>query len=444
MGSVHPAFSGAAIDQHLERDVAEYLGEPQRRMLPRFDVNLLDGSPPVDRNWIVPGFIPEREVTLFTGPGGAGKSLFAQQLATCLAARRQFLGLPTNRYPDNDANVILYITAEDDDHELHRRQRNIMAAIGASRADLGDRLFLSSLRGRIGNELATFDRDGELERTETYQLLSDTIMEAGAAFVILDNVAHLFAGNENDRGQVTRFVNLLYSLVKVWGITILLLGHPNKSGDAYSGSTAWLNAVRSQIDISRNADEQGNVLDPDARTLKLGKANYARQGQTLGFRWHDFAFVLEDDLPADTRAELAETQKIVAENEAFLACLRERAQQGDGRAVGPSPGPNYAPAQFSGQALAKGFGKAPLKRAMDRLFHIGRIEAVEVTRPGKSGTKTIIREVPERSPEPFPNTVPERPELTARTTPHTHSIPKGIMGAAHRAAAPNLDGGDDA
>lgn len=416
MGSVHPAFSGAAIDQHLERDVAEYLGEPQRRMLPRFDVNLLDGEPPFDRDWIVPGFIPGREVTLFTGPGGAGKSLFAQQLATCLAARRPFLGLPTNRYPDDDANVILYITAEDDDHELHRRQRNIMAAIGASRADLGDRLFLSSLRGRIGNELATFDRDGELERTETYQLLGDTIMEAGAAFVILDNVAHLFAGNENDRGQVTRFVNLLYSLVKVWGVTILLLGHPNKNGDAYSGSTAWLNAVRSQIDISRNADEQGNVLDPDARTLTLGKANYARQGQTHSFRWHDFAFWRDEDLPEDTAKEYAALAKLNGENAAFLRCLAAATDRK--KAVSENPGANYFGSVFPKMPEGKGYGKDAFDRAFHRLLSIGAIELdAKLWQRENYAWKYGIRAVEQPTERPHRTAAPTATELSVNGAP---------------------------
>lgn len=389
--------------------------EPTRPGLRCFDLERLDGGPPLDREWIVPGFIPRGEVTLFTGPGGAGKSLFAQQLATCIAARVPFVGLPTIQLPENDANAVLYVTCEDDELELHRRQRNIMAAIGKAREDLGERLALASLRGRVGNELATFDRDGEMETSETFRLLGDTIRDRGVSVLILDNVAHLFPGNENDRGQVTRFVNLLYSLVKTWGVTILLVSHPNKSGDAYSGSTAWLNAVRSQIDIARVEDGEGNVLDPDSRVLSLGKANYARLGQTHSFRWHDFAFITEGELPVDQRAELAQAQKAAAENEAFLACLRERTQQGEGRAVGPSPGPNYAPAQFAGMTRAKGYGKPALKRAMDRLFYIGRIEAAEVARPGKSGSKTIIREIPERSPERFPNTVPEHSSRTRRT-----------------------------
>ena len=422
----------AEIYREVEEDAAEYLGE-SKQTLPRFDLDLLDGAPPPDRKWVLPGFIPCGEITLFTGPGGAGKSLFAQQLATALAGGVPFLGIGAS----GEKTTALYVTAEDDEFELHRRQRNIMRTLDLDRADVGERLGLISLRGRIGNELVTFDRDGSLERSNTFSLLRNTVEVTGATFLILDNLAHLFAGNENDRGQVTAFVNALYSLVRNQGVTILLLGHPNKSGDSYSGSTAWLNAVRSQIEINRVQDGEGNVLDPDARVLTLGKANYARAGAQQGFRWHEFAFVLEQDLPTDTRAELVEAQKAAAENEAFLACLRARSAI-EGREVGPNRGPNFAPSRFAEMTEAKGFRKAALARAMERLFYTGAIKTEQVKRKGND-YKTIIVEASEPPSEPLPNTSSEPVRTAFRTVPRTHPIPKGIPGAAIEAAAPDQD-----
>ena len=421
--------------------------EAKPKLLPRFDLDLLNGGAPIEREWILPGFIPAGEVTLFTGPGGAGKSLFAQQLATCLAARLPFLGLPTVHYPDDDANAIAYITAEDDDHELHRRQRNIMAAIGATRSDLANRLYLSSLRGRIGNELAVFDRDGELRKSDTFDRLKDTIAETGAMFVILDNVAHLFAGNENDRGQVTRFVNLLYSLVKGWGITILLLGHPNKSGDAYSGSTAWLNAVRSQIDINRIADDHGNVLDQDARTLTLGKANYARQGQTHAFRWHEFAFWRDEDLPPDTAKEFAALAKTNGETAAFLRCLAAATDRK--KAVSENPGANFYGSVFPKMPEGKGYGKDAFDRAFHRLRAIGAIELdAKLWQRENYAWKYGIRAVEKPVDRPTERT--HRPDAPTATGPSVSGTPTDPLyttynpGAAFDAAAPDNDGGTDA
>lgn len=372
-----------------EGEVASMVAAIPVRGFPRFDLDKLADDPP-DRDWILPGYIPAREVTLFTGPGGAGKSLFAQQLATAVATGAPMLGLPT---PGGDETNALYVTAEDGEDELWRRQPRCLAAIGKTRADLSDDgfdwLHLVSLRGRIGNELVTFDRDGELQTTEAFDKLRDTLVDTGASLLILDNVGHLFAGNENDRGQVTRFVNALYKLVRTYGVTILLVAHPNKSGDDYSGSTAWRNAVRSQINLARLEGEAGE-LDPDARNLSVSKANYSRMGEELRFRWHHGAFVRDEDLPTDYAAQLAESIRVQGENETFLRCLRARMEQ-PGREVGPNLGANYAPARFAEMTEAKGLSKQKLAHAMERLLHVGTIKTDQIKRKG-SDMKTIIVE----------------------------------------------------
>src|SRR3546814_3480150 len=67
--------------------------------------------------------------------------------------------------------------------------------------------------------------------------------------------------------------------------SVLFLGHPNKAGQDFSGSTAWENQVRSRLFMEVPKDEEGNAPDPDARVLVRGKANYARNGERVTFRW---------------------------------------------------------------------------------------------------------------------------------------------------------------
>lgn len=349
--------------------------------LPTLDLATLSTVPPKPKAFAVERLAPLAEVTLFTGPGSAGKSLFGQQLATCAAAGLPCLGLDLRPGP------ALYLTCEDDPDQLHWRQASICKALRSDMASLAGKLHLISLRGALDNELATFEADGTLKPAPAFHRLVETIRATGVKLAILDNVAHLFTGNENDRGEVTRFVNLLNRLAGETGAAILLLGHPNKSGDDYSGSTAWLNAVRSQVTLTHD-------LETDVRTIMVGKANYARKGEAIRFVWMDGAFIREDDLTPDVRRELAEVSRANSEDEAFLACLRARAAQGVERAVGPAPGTNYAPTQFEGMPEAKGFKKAALKRAMDRLYTSVRIRTEIVERPGKSEKKTIIVEVP--------------------------------------------------
>src|SRR5690606_35500148 len=120
---------------------------------------------------------------------------------------------------------------EDDFDRLHWIQAHMCEELGVSVASLGGKLFLSSVRGSLNNELATFEHDGRIRPTPAFARLKATLQATGADLLILDNKAHLFAGNENDRAQVTAFINLLYSL----NVPIILIGHRNKSGDTYSG-----------------------------------------------------------------------------------------------------------------------------------------------------------------------------------------------------------------
>lgn len=385
------------------------------------------------KRFIMSGFLPEREMTLATGAGGANKSTFGQQLATCCAAGVPMLGIEVEPVP------ALYLTCEDDPERLHWMAEHICRALGVNMADLAGRLHLSSLRGQLGNELANFDTEGKLRPSPSFASLRATIIATGARLVVLDNAAHFFAGNENDRGQVTAFVNLLYSLCRELDVTILLIAHSNKAGDTYSGSTAWLNAVRSQIVLQRPEDS----LDPDERLLTLGKANYARQGAEVRFRWHDFALVRDDDLPADKRLQLAAVTRASAENDAFMHCLA--AATDAKRAVSHNPGTNYFGTVFPAMPQSNGLNTSAFKSAFERLLHLRQIELdAPLWKRENRSWKYGIRAAKKRTdpPAPTPCTDPHRPPAQtieiACTDPHapTPLYPTDIWGAASEAAAP--------
>lgn len=403
-------------------------------LFPLADLAKWSQAPAEPKRFVLEGFLPERELTLATGAGGANKSTFGQQLATCCAAGEPMLGIKVEPVP------AIYITCEDDDDRLHWMATHICRTLQVSLAGLAGRLHLSSLRGRLGNELASFDIDGRLKPTPAFASLRATISATDARLVVLDNAAHFFAGNENDRGQVTAFVNLLYSLCRELDVTILLIAHSNKAGDSYSGSTAWLNAVRSQIVLARPEDS----LDPDERLLTLGKANYARQGSELRFRWHEFALVRDEDLPEDRRAELANTAAAANDNAIFIACLDARTK--DGLVVSPNVSPNFAPTQFEPMPASKGIGRDRLRKAMERLLAVGEIEIYDHENRGKGRSVKAIRRSSRTTPDVSPDvsrtgsrTVPEPFPDGSRTTPHTPPLyyVEG-KGAALEAAAPSF------
>lgn len=347
------------------------------KLLPLIDIAAWKGDPPPRRSlWGT--WLPLHQTTMLTGPGGVGKSLFEQMLVTAIAMGRPLLGMETEQ------RNTLYVTCEDDENELWRRQDAINDALGVSRSDLCGRLFLCSMTGELETALAVETEKGTIEATARWHALRHTCREMGIGLYAFDNATDALAADHNSIHQVASFVNMLTGLAIEQDGAAMILHHPNKAGDDWLGSVAWHNKVRSRWVIAHGDAEN----DPDLRTLKNPKANYGPSGGSLDFRWYQGAFVRDEDLPADFATELAQSVQFSRENEIFLACLDARMTT-PGREVGPNMGPNYAPSRFAEMTEAKGLPKKRLARAMERLLHLGTIETRQIPRKG-SDMKTII------------------------------------------------------
>lgn len=364
-----------------------------------------------ERSWRVKDYIPDRQATLLTGKGAAGKSLLSQQQCTCLALGLPFLGLETVE------TVSLYITCEDDADELHRRQKAICTSLAVPVASLSGKLHLLSLQGEMGSELATFDHDGRMRSSPRFDQIVETCKAHNIRFIVLDNTAHLFTGNENDRHQVAAFINLCNRLALAIDGAVVIVGHPNKAGDSYSGSTAWENQVRSRLFMEIPVDENGNAPNPDMRLLRREKANYAQRGGDLEFLWRAGAFVLATDIPSDERRTIEQVAQDGNENALFLKCLA--ACTAKKRAVSHINGINYYATIFARMTEGDGAHPKVFERAFERLLHLGKIELEATLWKGPNRHwKTGIREVdggvksaptPRADPAPTPRADPRQP-----------------------------------
>lgn len=330
---------------------------------------------PPERRFIIPGWIVRGACGLLSGQEGVGKSLIGQQMATCAALGLTFLGLDIER-----TNTV-YITCEDPIEELWRRQEDINKALGITMADLDGKLLLVSLKGQQGNELGVFDKQGRISVTDRFRQIERLAGDFKAGLLFLDNAAHLFTGNENARHDVAVFLGLLERLSEAMDGAVVLLAHPNKQhaqgnkqGNEYSGSTGWSAHVRNRLFLDfADKDAAGNFLGDDGRVLRKSKANYGKRGEEIHFRWHQWAFVRDDDLPEDVAGQLREISRAHFENDCFLACLRQRSNER--RPVSENKASRtFAPKEFEGMPEARGCTKDQLSAAMDRLFRIKAIE----------------------------------------------------------------------
>src|SRR5258708_17407702 len=82
---------------------------------------------------------------------------------------------------------------------------------------------------------------------------------------------------------------MLRGLAIDYDCAVLLLSHPSltglNSGTGTSGSTAWNNSVRSRLYLQ--------TTSPDARILKVVKANHGKVGEEIAIRWNDGVYDLD-------------------------------------------------------------------------------------------------------------------------------------------------------
>jgi len=276
----------------------------------------------------------------------------------------------------------LFLSAEDDRDEIHRRLHNIMDGNLSGLQNL----HLRSLAAEDAL-LATLDRSGgALLPTDLYDAIDRYMDESKPALIVADTLADLFPGNENDRAQARQFIGLLRRLAIRHSTAVVVLAHPSlsglASGSGSSGSTGWSNSVRSRLYLSRVIDD-GYESDPDARILSIKKSNYSRTGSEIKLTWRDGKFTA--DAPESNLDRAASSMRA---ERVFLKLLSIFQEQG--RHVSASPSSSYAPSRFAKHPDAEGVTKHAFASAMENLLRSGRISIAEHGTGAKTRTHLVI------------------------------------------------------
>jgi AAA domain len=321
------------------------------------DFPSLAGREPPERRFAIKGWVPAGTVTSLYGAGGIGKSMLAQQMATCVAT-----GVSAFGFRVEGPAPVAGVFTEDDNEELWRRQCRINDAVGLPMGNLRK----LHLQGRAGleNTLVSYPSN---KKPQAHPLAA-TIVAACERYrpglLILDNIAQLFGGDENDRHQVSHFCNLIVGFARDFGCGVLLLGHPSKAeGSEYSGSTAWNAAVRSRLLLCRDKDGELRLMRP--------KANYA-ENDTLPLAW--VAGVLRpitgDDLGPVEQAAKQQRDRHV--EEVFLKAL-DRLAELKVIVSHSANAMNYAPKMMRRYNLVGDLTSDVLQDAMLRLIDRGEV-----------------------------------------------------------------------
>lgn len=332
-----------------------------------FTADRLAGRTMTPRKWVVPDLIPAGTATTIDGDGGVGKSTLALQLAAAVVAGKTWLSRSVL------AGRALYLSAEDDVSELHRRLGDICTHYDIGLGDLGD-LKIWPLAGLGAELVATDDRGRKAAPTALWDELEAMALDWRPVLIVLDSRADVYGADEISRAQVRQFVSMLRRLGQDCGAGVVMLSHPSlagmSSGSGSSGSTAWNNSVRSRLYFTRPS---GEGADPDARVLTHSKANYGPRSDDIRLLRRAGVFEAVDGAPGTGLGRVIANNMV---DDLFLQMLAQYAVQG--RRVSDQTGANYAPALFSKDPIAAGTTAKGFASAMNRHFAAGRIKIEEV------------------------------------------------------------------
>jgi RecA-family ATPase len=351
------------------------------------DLEALAEREPAAPAFLIPDWLPTGYATLLAGHGGAGKSQVALMLAVCLASGRPFFGMPVKR------SRVLVIDCEDRENVVHWRLARLCAHLGVDLASLRGMLDIIDLVGHDAILWASPDREGRA-LTAAYGALVQRIEAQQSQVLIVDGISDTFGGNENARSDVKRYVNALLALISPDTGALLLVGHVDKStaktsttGEGYSGSTGWHNAVRARWylhpetrDSDEGAERTGELL------LELQKSNLGRTDQSIRLAWDDAAHVLAAKTEGTGFVHLDRVERERGEETGVLAALLACSARGYVPAAMTGPRTAYnvlsAAAEFPDTLRSAG-GKSRFKRLLERLRHRGDIIETSHMRGGK-------------------------------------------------------------
>jgi RecA-family ATPase len=344
-------------------------------IIPLINMRSWDDEEPPQQEWAVSSRIPVGHTALFSGEGGTGKSLLMLQLAVDVVRGADWFDAPVKRGP------ALIVDAEDDEKVIHKRLFDILEHHELAFADVRRNLHVASLAGKDA-VLAVFDRkSGKMLPTPLYDALLEMAGDVKPVLTGIAASADVFAGDEIDRAQVRQFIAMLTRVAQTAGGAVVLISHPSlsgiSSGSGLSGSTAWHNSVRSRfylkgIKPKKGDDDDADAPDTDLRVIEFRKNNYGPISESVTLRYQNGLFIPAAASTADQAAREAEAEHV------FLSVLTKLTYQK--QPLSPNnKANNYAPYRIAEQPEAKGFGRAEMKAAMQRLLDA---EKIHIDDPG--------------------------------------------------------------
>jgi hypothetical protein len=267
----------------------------------------IDGSTIPRRQWIVPGLLLRRNVTILVAPPGSGKSLLTLQMALMMGTAK-----PWGGWRPRGVYKTLVINAEDDSDEMRRRLYAACHEMEIVACDLRARVAVAEAPGDI--VIAKADsRSKTVVRTPMVERLVQTVTDNGFDVLVVDPFAETFEGDENSNSELKWAAVLWREIARRTNAAVMLVHHTRKFGaeagsmDSARGGGALVGVARIVSTLFQMTEQEAVIYDvPEEQRHQYLRFDDAKANLTLvtfAAKWFfKKTFVLpngDGDEPAD-------------------------------------------------------------------------------------------------------------------------------------------------
>jgi hypothetical protein len=202
------------------------------------------------RDWVMPGLLMRKQVTVLVAPSGSGKSLLTLQLGIACARGTKWSGwIPRQKFR------VLVINSEDDIDEMRRR-----LAAAAHRMNLDEEAQIE-IRNSIGLIDSTSHKSAVVAkfdpRTKTMvgqpllEQIIATIIAEEIDVVFVDPFAETFEGDENSNSELKWAGALWREVARRTNAAVCLVHHTKKYATGMAGDVDAARGAGALIGIAR-------------------------------------------------------------------------------------------------------------------------------------------------------------------------------------------------
>src|SRR5215471_9380020 len=198
------------------------------------------------RDWIVPGLLMRRHVTVLVAPSGSGKSLLTLQLGLACAQGKPWAGWLPRRQ-----TRFMVINSEDDIDEMRRRISAATEIMRVDEIEIRDRVVLID-NSNLAAVVAKVDaKTKTMVRTPLLENLVTMITRYAVNIVFVDPFAETFEGDENSNSELKWAGVLWREVARRTNAAVCLVHHTKKYASSMAGDVDAARGAGALIGIAR-------------------------------------------------------------------------------------------------------------------------------------------------------------------------------------------------